>query len=333
MCDVSIVIPSYGRPRELERCIKAVRGLKPEPLETIVVLRLDDSESRRVAQDAALRVRVVDVRAPGHLPPLSAGLVACRGEVLAVLDDDAVPRASWMSRIQRAFSDPHVVGLGGPVADHSRPSPGCLRFTGRATALRMRLLHGRTLYRGFKSLPDPDECQAAGLEEPLPSDLVIGCSMAFRRCVLEHIGIDDGLNRGAAINYEVDIALGAKRFGVVLFDPKLVVDHFPAPRKGAPSRSAEERYRSDYTYNLHYVAGKHFGVAELAFFRAYMELIGQRVSPGLARRLLSGSRRYPLRLFAGDPLAAARSGGLRAGRAAREAGSIGHSTARRGSVS
>ena len=157
--------------------------------------------------------------------------------------------------------------------------------------------------------------------------------MAFRRLVLERIGIDLGLNRGAAINYEADLALGAKRFGTVLFDPGLIVDHYPATRIGAPSRSAEERYLQDYTYNLHYVAGKHFSTSEAVLFDAYMALVGQGVSPGLVRRLLSRPGRDGLLWNAHDTLAAARTQGRQAGRAAREAASIGDSTVRRESVS
>jgi len=302
-------------------------------MEILVVLRPDDESSRLVAVQSGMRVRVVDVTEPGHLPPLSVALSACRGQVMAVLDDDAVPRASWLWHIQQAFSDPGVVGLGGPVADHSRRPAGNQGMVGVGTALHMRLFRGRTVYRGFRALPDPEMCRAAGLEKSVPADLVVGCNMAFRRWVLERTGIDHGLNRGAAINYEADLALGAKRFGVVLFDPGLIVDHYPAARTGAPSRSAAERYRSDYTYNLHYVAGKHFNAAELALFTAYMALVGQGVSQGLVRRLFSGPRRLRFIPNAHDPLTAIGAQGRRAGRAAREAASIGHSATRRGSVS
>ena len=333
MGDVSVAIPSFGRHHELGRCLEAVEALAPQPLEILVVLRPDDRDSRLVAARGGERVRVVDVHDPGHLPPLSAALAACRGDVMAVLDDDAVPRASWLERIEQAFSDPCVAGLGGPVADHQHRPERDLGIGPFTAAMRIRLLRGRTVYRGFRGLPTPDLSHAAGLERPLPADLVIGCNMAFRRSVLERIGIDQGLNRGAAINYECDLALGAKRFGKVLFDPCLIVDHYPAPRKGAPSRTIVERYRYDYTYNLFYVAGKHFGAPEEAVFRMYMWLVGQGVSPGLVRRLFSGAQWRRLSLAAHDPLATARAEGLRAGRAAREAGSIGRTAARRGSVS
>jgi GT2 family glycosyltransferase len=314
MCDISVVIPSYARPRELSRCLEAVATLTPRPVEIIVVLRPNDEPSIRVAAERADRVRVVDVLSPGHLPPLAAALATCRGQVMAVLDDDAVPRSPWLQRIHQAFNDPGIVGVGGPYSEDTRRPSSNPRLEGMTTALRMRLLHDRTLYRAFAALPDPTRCKRAGLRRPVPTDLVLGGNMAFRRWVLERIGIDESLNRGAAINYEADLVLGAKRFGTVLFDPGLVVDHYPASRVGAPSRDAAERYRYDYTYNLHYVAGKHFATAESLIFETYMSLVGQRPSPGVLRRLLAGSTNVR------DPLAALREEGRRAGRAAREAG-------------
>ena len=314
MSEVSVVIPSYARPLELARCLEAVATLTPRPLEIIVALRPSDEPSLRVVAERSDRVRVVDVLSPGHLPPLAAALAACRGQVIAVLDDDAVPRCGWLQRIHQAFADPGIVGVGGPYSESARGAGRNPRLEGMTTALRMRLLRGRTLYRAFAALPDPTRCERAGLHRPFPADLVLGGNMAFRRWVLERVGIDQNLNRGAAINYEADLVLGAKRFGAVLFDPGLVVDHYPASRVGAPSRDAAERYSYDYTFNLHYVAGKHFATAESLLFEAYMGLVGQRPSPGQLRRLLAGSP--SLR----DPLAVPRGEGRRAGRAAREAG-------------
>jgi len=166
VCDVSVVIPSYGRPRELRRCLEALDALTPHPMEILVVLRPDDESSRLVAVQSGMRVRVVDVTEPGHLPPLSVALSACRGQVMAVLDDDAVPRASWLWHIQQAFSDPGVVGLGGPVADHSRRPAGNQGMVGVGTALHMRLFRGRTVYRGFRALPDPRCAGRRALKSP-----------------------------------------------------------------------------------------------------------------------------------------------------------------------
>lgn len=297
MATLSVVIPSYRRPAELKRCLDGIaRGAVP-PREILVCLRPTDVEARRVA--AAAGATVVDVHRPGHLPPLIAALDEVAGEVMAIVDDDAVPRADWVGRIAARFSDPHVVAVGGPVDDRADAPGGAADRMRRLRALSRR---GRTWYRAFEALPRASDYASGDCgRETRECDHLSGGNLAVRVAAMREVGFDMALNRGAAIAWEADVCLGLARLGRVLFDPLVVVDHFSAPRKGAPPRDAALQYASDYSHDLHYIAAKHLAGRELAVFLPAMALVGQRVSPGALRSLpglLFGSR--------GDALAAAR---------------------------
>lgn len=283
------------------------------PREVLAILRPDDLEGRSVA--ARWGVRVVDVTEPGHLPPLRVALRECRTEVMAVLDDDAVPHPDWLARIEAHFRSPKTVCVTGAVRQHPAGDARAESSSSGPAAVRALVRRrGRTWYGGLVSLPSDLDCAAAGLVEPVEVSHLQGGNCAYACEVLRRTGIDMNLNRGAAIGYEADLALGLRRHGQVLFDPLMVVDHYLAARHGAPSRLDRLAYIEDYSHNLFYIQAKHFSLAERSRFSAYMTLVGQRLSPGLARA------REVARLEGVPPremlvvTAAARRAGVRSGR-------------------
>lgn len=276
------------------------------------MLRTDDAPGRLVATAAG--ARIVDVAEPGHLPPLVAGLAAVRTDVLALLDDDAVPRPDWVERIERRFADPRVVAVGGPI---NEPETGGDHASAAAERMRALSCGGRTWYRGIAALPREADLNDVTLADAYACDHLPGGNLAIRVRALRAVGFDLELNRGAAIAWESDVCLGLKERGLVLFDPRLVVDHYRAPRDGAPARDDVARLTVDYSHNLFYIAFKRFSLAELALFLPAMVLVGQGHSPGLLRSVAALPR-------GGAPVArvalaaqAARWRGLRSGLVAR----------------
>lgn len=315
MPSLSVVVPSYGRPDQLRRCLQGLCGSTRRPDEVLVVLRPEDSAGREVARAAG--ARIVDVHDGGHLPPLVAGLAALKTEVMAILDDDAVPRPEWVERLGRWFTKPRVVAVGGPVHEPAR-----MTGTAADTARRLRALarRGRTWYRGFANLPLPSDFAGATSCDAVGCDHLSGGNLALRVDCLRSVGFDLALNRGAAIAWEADVCLGLARMGDVVFDPLLVVNHYRAPRRGAPPRGAADRYAVDYSRNLFHIAAKHFSPAELAVFLPFMLLVGQTPSPGLTRTVtgLAADPGQSLRLACA--VGSARWDGWRTGWAARRSG-------------
>ena len=85
--DLSVVICTRDRPRELHRCLGALRAQHAAPLEIVVV----DNSAQRSAQatcEAFPEVRYVHEPRPGLSIARNAGIAASRGSLIAFTDDD-----------------------------------------------------------------------------------------------------------------------------------------------------------------------------------------------------------------------------------------------------
>lgn len=270
--NVSVVIPSYGRPSQLRTCITACVDQSPRPIEIIVCLRRCDHQSEAVVAGfgtAPVPVRTALVDDPGHIPPLISGLCVASGDVVAFLDDDAVPRPGWVVSMLELLAR-GAIAVGGPVVNH----PPSQRH-------RRHLRYGRVSWYGGLVR----NAEIAETTSPRRVDFLFGGNAAYRRTLLQGVGFDMELNTGAAINYEADVGLSMGRLGEIVFTPTMIVDHYPAPRRSAPDREDRERYMGDYTRNLYYIAAKHHGPARRVLFRTYMAVVGQAASPGWIRDL------------------------------------------------
>jgi len=112
---VSVVVPTYKRPRMLARCLAALvmQSLPPAAYEIIVCddgCDVDTYEviaSRAAELEAAgyriVYVPVIDTRGPAGAR--NRGFSVSRGEIIAFTDDDTVPDRRWLERGLAAMRD------------------------------------------------------------------------------------------------------------------------------------------------------------------------------------------------------------------------------------
>lgn len=148
----------------------------------------------------------------------NSGVVACGGEVIAFLDDDAVAAPDWLERLAEAYRDPNVLGAGG--------------------AVRPAWVEGKPAW--FP--PEFDwvvGCTHSGM--PRRREAVrnlVGANMSFRRDALAEVGaFRHELGRVGTIpagceETDLCIRLGKRWPGAqIIYDPAAAVDHYvPASR-------------------------------------------------------------------------------------------------------
>ncbi len=116
---LSVIIPSYNRPQRLERCLEGLAAQVPSSgaFEVIVV---DDGSEPRVEETlhrfhGRLQLLVLRQDNAGPARARNTGAKHARGEWLAFLDDDCVPRPDWLRNLGAAATQHPGCLLGGQV--------------------------------------------------------------------------------------------------------------------------------------------------------------------------------------------------------------------------
>jgi cellulose synthase/poly-beta-1,6-N-acetylglucosamine synthase-like glycosyltransferase len=280
------------------RCLDALKRQSRIPDEVLVVVRDADAETKASLEGcefASSTLRVVTVIVPGVVAALNAGLEAARADIIAITDDDAVPRPDWLARINTHLrADPKVGGVGGRDWVHydGKADDGARKVVGRVQWF------GRVI--GDHHL---------GVGGPRRVDVLKGVNCAYRRTVLQCIGFDERLlGKGAQVHWELSLGLQLRRAGwKLIYDPAVAVDHYPAPRFGEDQRDRYEWTNAAYNETLTLL--EHVTPMRRLVFIIWAVLVGTRSSPGLLQWLRVLPREGRL---AGKNLRAALTGRIQA---------------------
>jgi GT2 family glycosyltransferase len=219
------VVPSLGRPRELDRCLTGLRQVRYRPVEIVVVACAEGRTAARRHGDLPW-LRVIPNRETGLGQARNDGIAAAGGEVVAFIDDDAVPEPMWLD---------HLVQ--GMITTGASAGTGFVR--GRnGISFQWR---GRTIRTdGFiTSLPDVKEAPTV----PPPSagiPMLEGTNMAIRRDVLARMGGFDPAFRFYMDDADLSLRLAAAGHRVAVV-PLAQVHHGFA----ASARRREDRMPTD----------------------------------------------------------------------------------------
>ena len=115
---VSVVVCAYteGRWADIRECMTALRSQTQPPAEVLLIVDHAEGLLQR-ARDAFPWVRVLPSRGPRGLSAArNTGISAARSEIIAFVDDDALPALDWLEHLVEPYEDPDVVAVGGSAA-------------------------------------------------------------------------------------------------------------------------------------------------------------------------------------------------------------------------
>jgi glycosyltransferase involved in cell wall biosynthesis len=101
MCEFSVIIPTYNRPRLLTACVESVLA-QSFPAERYEVIVVDDGSRRQTARVLASylnggRVRYLRQRRRGWGAARLLGAQDSQGEILVFIDDDCTAPPGWLA--------------------------------------------------------------------------------------------------------------------------------------------------------------------------------------------------------------------------------------------
>ncbi|WP_333682970.1 glycosyltransferase family 2 protein [Pontibaca methylaminivorans] len=277
---VSVVVVSHGRPQALCRCLTGLARQIHGPYEIVVVA---DGPGRAALARLpfADRLHVVGFDEANISRARNLGITAAAGDIVAFIDDDAVPEPAWLHHLAAAFSDPQVAAAGGYVRGRNGISfqsrARSVDHCGRTAPIRLRGPHPVAL--------TPTRERAIKLE---------GTNMAFRRAVIAGLGGFDPRYRFFLDETDVNLRMG-RRGLVSAIVPLAQVHHgFAASRFRRADRVPRDLHEIGASWavflNAHAphrvdAAWRRVQAEERA--RCIRHLIAGGIEPGAMRRLLA----------------------------------------------
>jgi GT2 family glycosyltransferase len=277
---LGVLICTYQRPTDLERCLAGLTAQTRQADDIVVVCRDSDAATRAWLEERTpdcLPLRIVTVTRPGIVAARNAGHDACRTDILSSIDDDVVPHGDWLRRVELHFlSDPALGALGGRDHVHN----------GEQFDERLAKTVGRLQWFGR-----PIGNHHLGYGRPRDVQFLKGANMSFRAKAMTAVRFDTRLC-GRKIEAHEDLAFS---FAVwrngwkLVYDPAVLVYHYAGrPDKRAYSSisrdvAATEIY--DVAFNMVIALWHGLSPVQRAAFVIWSFLIGTGVEPGLLQAI------------------------------------------------
>ncbi len=205
----SVLICTYNRHEMLQMALNALVTQTTEKPDEIVIINGGDERADTVTnsfissgKSAGIEVRLVKTVNKNLATSRNIGINACRGQIVAMTDDDAEVFPDWITQIKRVYREqPRAGAVGGAILGADSPHSFVSRLSDQVT------------------FPSPDQPRSV---RTLP-----GVNVSYRRNVLDKVGSQDTtLFRGEDVDYNWRV----KKLGYeIYYDPMIKVVHHHRP--------------------------------------------------------------------------------------------------------
>ncbi len=223
----SLIINTIDRAASLRTLLNALEQQSYPHFEVIVVVGPTHDDTLEMLAEFGPRVRVLHCPSANLSQSRNIGLRAARGEIVAYIDDDAIPCYHWLAQLNQLFANPHLAGTGGKVYRINAETPLIQHHLGIASGLAEQL-----------------DARASWLDGIVPNGLsyqwvarMMGTNMAYRRRDLLEVGGFDEFYQW--VYDDSDIALRLANAGKLLHPVReAVVYHAPASSRNRQVNTA-----------------------------------------------------------------------------------------------
>ncbi|MFB0563978.1 MAG: glycosyltransferase family 2 protein [Candidatus Lokiarchaeia archaeon] len=239
---ISVIIATYNRRKDLEKCLEALVSQTFSPFEIIVVDGGSNDGTRELLKKYQVKVIRFETRKASTVA-LNNGIRKAVGKIIAITDDDTIPNEYWLENIYKTFMMDENIGAvcGGVINLNKNISSSYVtikNFVSNSNLLvnfLWRVYH--TIFMGGK-LPKVGTLYSSGEsighdhflsffpKSIIDVDWVSGGNMAFRRKVFREVGFFDENFKGSCHYYESDFCLRLKENGYrIVLNPDTPILH------------------------------------------------------------------------------------------------------------
>lgn len=211
--ELSVVINTYNRAHRILATLEGLRHQTYPHFEVIVVNGPSTDGTTKLLNEYGNNLRIGECPVTVLGVSRNIGIDMAAGDIIAFIDDDAVPRNKWLENLVAGYREPAIGGVGGYVFDaiHNRIDWKICTCTRLGDV-------------DVDAAPPAERYQGKNVD---PFLYFGGCNMSFRRPVLVEIGGFD--ERYAYIYDDSDIGCRVNDAGYRLtLREEAIVDHYSA---------------------------------------------------------------------------------------------------------
>ena len=222
---VSVVINTYNRSKSLRKTLDSFRWQTYSEFEIVVVNGPSTDNTFQLLEEYSNKIKIISCAVANISVSRNIGISHSVGDIVAFIDDDAVPYPNWLQSLCSQYDENDVGGVGGFVWNHTGIEYQTRYIICDRYGENRKLLHF-----------DPSDFYSFPGAAWYPS--LIGVNASFRKNVLLEIG---GFNETYAYYLdETDVCLRIIDSGYkILFAPSAKVHH-----KYLPSHIRDESRRT-----------------------------------------------------------------------------------------
>lgn len=260
---ISIIIPTYGRPKVIENCLKSIYNIRkeiPKPFEVIVINNNAKkllSKTSNVCKKSKLPIKEIKSKPVGSVKARNLGIKKAKGEIVFFFDDDVLVQKNYFKEIMKDYKDKKISAVCGSEIKGKQSiihklfflfnKPGSIRWCGEVIS-------------NFS----PD------YKKKILVKHMHGSNFSMRKSVLKKIGLMDEKMMGhyrdeTEFNYRI-YKLGFK----MLFNPFASVIHKESSVGGNVDPSRKKKWAYWYHRNSSYFFFKHIYGNNLLKLLAYL---------------------------------------------------------------
>lgn len=176
---VSVIVNTYNRAAVIGNLLASLNWQRYQNFEVIIVNGPSNDNTAQILNAYSDRVHIARCPEANLSMSRNIGISLAVGDIVAFIDDDAVPEPDWLEALCIPYADPAVGAVGGFIRDHTGYSYQC-------KVIACDRFGDSTAYQSV------EEACAAGVAEHGPGSArylsPTGCNSSFRRAAIEQIG-------------------------------------------------------------------------------------------------------------------------------------------------
>ncbi len=248
---VSIVIPAYNEEDTILPCLEACIAQTVPAHEIIVVNNKSTDKTVEIVREVqslypdAPIVLIEQADSQGITPTRNKGFDTATGDILGRIDSDSIVEPNWVEETIKAFADPTVAAITGPVIYYEFP----FRRFGRIADDTMRKAMFK-LVRDYKFL--------------------FGSNMGLTREAWLAVRDETCADEEDLMHEDLDLAVHVHRAGLtIVYAPNVIAGMSLRRMDDSPSDIVSYLMRFDRTYNHHGIPDRRLRVPAAAFLAVY----------------------------------------------------------------